>query len=96
MVHMTTKKPRITVTLEPRVYEVLRSISENGGGPMSSFISSLLDENLPTFERMALLFQKFAEQKGALASDLEEAQEALAPLAEKALAQLDMFLERRP
>ena len=56
----------------------------------------MLDENLPTFERMALLFQKFAEQKGALASDLEEAQEALAPLAEKALAQLDMFLERRP
>lgn len=93
---MSTKKPRITVTLEPRVYEVLRSISVNSGGTMSAFIGSLLSENLPVFERMAVAFQRIAEhqsnQKRQIAEGLGDAEAALAPLLEKALSQFDFFI----
>lgn len=95
---MSTKKPRITVTLEPRVYEVIHSISENGGESMSRFIASFFEENLPTFERMALTFQKLAREREAglkkIGEDLEDAERALSPLLADALKQRDLFAER--
>ena len=43
---MATTKPRITVTLTERQHEVLRTISDCGGQPMSRFISELLELSL--------------------------------------------------
>lgn len=39
---MATKKPRITISLDPHVYATLKRMSELGGDPMSSIITELL------------------------------------------------------
>lgn len=39
---MATSKPRITVTLEPEVYDTLRSLAEVQGRSMSSIVSEFL------------------------------------------------------
>jgi len=95
---MATNKPRITVTLEPRVYEVLRAISDNSGQSMSYFISDMLSTNYPIFERMAVSFQRIASQrelhKREIGETLQDAESALAPLLEQAIAQFDMFTSK--
>ena len=55
---MATSKPRITITLNHRQYEVLKAISDCSNQPMSAFISELLEESLPVLERMAESFRK--------------------------------------
>ena len=63
---------------------------------MSKFIAELLSENLPVFERMAVTFQRIAEQqsvqKKRISSGLDEAEAALSPLLEQALSQFDLFM----
>lgn len=39
---MATKKPRITISLNPHVYATLKRMSELGGDPMASIVSELL------------------------------------------------------
>lgn len=93
---MATVKPRITVTLTQRQYDVLKVISDCGGNPMSAFITEMLEVSLPTLERMAATFQqiKYAQdkQKTKFAEVLNEAQVALEPIAMSALDQFDLFL----
>lgn len=54
---MATNKPRITLSLEPHVYEVLRRMSEAGGKSMSSSVTGLLDVALPALERMVVVME---------------------------------------
>lgn len=55
---MPTAKPRITLTLEPHVHEVLRRLSSAGGESMSAIVTGFLDVAVPAMERMAVLFEQ--------------------------------------
>ena len=91
---MATSKPRITITLNHRQYEVLKAISDCSNQPMSAFISELLEESLPVLERMAESFRKIKaaqdEQKKRIADELEQAQAD----SEQVLGQFDLFMTR--
>lgn len=93
---MATTKPRITVTLSQRQYDVLRVISECGGQPMSSFIGEVLEQSLPVLERMAESFRKIKaaqdEQKKRIAEELDQAQSEVEPILDQVLGQFDLFL----
>ena len=93
---MSTNKPRITVTLEPRTYELLKSISDSGGQSMSSFVGELLQQNSPVLEKMAIAFQKIKAssdaRKAQMAEAFDQIQNDLEPLLQSAIGQFDMFL----
>lgn len=95
---MATTKPRITVTLTEHQHEVLRTMSEASGKSMSAFLSELLELSLPTFEKMAVTFQKLKDvqrfETSRISDALHEANEVLEPLANAAAGQFDMFLGR--
>lgn len=95
---MATRKPRITVTLSEKQYEVLKTISDNSGQAMSAFVGELLEQTLPVLERMALSFRRIKlaqdEQKKRIAKELDEAQTAAEPFLAEALGQFDLFMSR--
>jgi len=49
---MATEKPRITITLEPHIYELLQRFSRLDGKPMSGIVVELLDIASPAIERL--------------------------------------------
>lgn len=55
---MATNKPRMTITLEPKVYAALKAFSDGTGQPMSQFITQVMDQALPALERLALIVQQ--------------------------------------
>lgn len=95
---MATAKPRITITLTKRQHEVLKSISDNSGQSMSSMICEFIEVAMPTFERMAVTFQKIKQAKDAnrerIVGILDDAQDALEPIAQAVTGQFDMFMGR--
>lgn len=95
---MATTKPRITVTLSARQHEVLRIISENSGQSVSSFVSDLIEQTLPTLERMAETFRRIKavrdDQRQRIAQELDSAHSALEPIVSQVLGQFDLFCQR--
>lgn len=95
---MATTNPRITITLTKRQHEVLRSISDTSGKPMSSFLSELVEGTMPMLERMAVTFQKIhaAQQveRQRFVEELDETQAALEPIALAAVGQFDLFMAK--
>lgn len=95
---MATTKPRITITLSTRQHEVLKSISECSGQPMSGFLNELLDLSLPTLERMAATFQKIKTaqdaQRQKIIAELDVAQTAMEPIVQSMTGQFDLFMAR--
>lgn len=95
---MATTKPRITVTLEPRVYELLRIISQSSSQSMSAFVGDLLASSVPVFERMAVTFQQVAQvsqqQRQQIADAVDDAQRSLEPVMQQVIGQYDIFLEQ--
>lgn len=93
---MATTKPRITITLEPRQHEVLRSISDSSGQSMSSLLVEFIESTMPVLERMAVTFQKLKDvklkERQHMAKALDDAQSAFEPLALSAVNQFDMFM----
>lgn len=93
---MATTKPRITVTLTKRQHEVFTSISSSSGQSMSGLIGEIIELSMPTFERMATTFQKLRatqdRERAKVAQVLDEAQNALEPIALAAVGQFDLFM----
>ena len=93
---MATTKPRITITLEQRQYDVIKSISDSTGQAMSGVITELLESSMPVFERMAVTFQMLSKAKDLQRSNMlktqEEVQAAFEPLMMEAMGQFDMFM----
>lgn len=93
---MTTKNPRITITLSPHHHKVLQSISTTTGQPMSAFVVDMLESAMPTIERMAVTFQKIKsaqdETRSRYLETIDEAQSAIEPVVMQALGQFDLFL----
>jgi len=63
---------------------------------MSGWISELLDASTPVLERTAAIFQRLYEQQQLqntkIQNEMQQAQDALEPLAAQALNQFDLFL----
>lgn len=95
---MATNKPRITLTLEPRQYEVLRSISDSSGQSMSGIVADLIEASQPILERMAVTFQKLKQvkevERSSLLQAMDDAQAAFEPMAQEVIGQFDLFMER--
>lgn len=95
---MATMKPRITVTLSQRQHDVLRSISDNSGQSMSTFVNELLEQSLPVLERMAETFRKIKaaqdEQKKRIVEELDQAQAEVEPVLDQVLGQFDLFMTK--
>lgn len=93
---MATTKPRITVSLTQRQYDVINTIARLGGGSMSAFIGEMLEAALPTLERMAVTFQKVKQaqdqERGRFLESMDRAQAALEPVVMDAVGQFDLFL----
>lgn len=93
---MATNKPRITVTLTPRQYEVLKTIADTGGATMSGMLGEFIESAMPTFERMAATFQQVhkanQKERERIVEALSDAQTALEPIALAAVGQFDLFL----
>lgn len=95
---MTTKNPRITITLNPQHYKTVQGISALTGKPMSAFIVEILDASMPTIERMAVTFQKIKnlqeESRSRFLETIDEAQSLIEPVVMEAESQFDLFLDR--
>lgn len=97
---MPTAKPRLSVTLEPGLYETISDIARIRGVSRSSVVSEYLDAAAPVLERTATILAaveaKIKAAQSGLDSDmdsyrhnLEEAEKALAPMLASALGTLD-------
>jgi hypothetical protein len=93
---MSTLKPRITITLQPHAYEVLRRLSSAGGESMSSLVTQFLDVAIPPMERMVVVMEQAnsmsSETKEAVRGSLLRAEAKLLPALTAAIDQNDLFL----
>jgi len=75
---MTTKNPRLTITLTPTLSAQLREISRLTGNSQSSLIAELLEGSQPVFDRLikVLSAAEGAKQalRGKIAEDIDNAQ----------------------
>lgn len=94
---MATSKPRITITLTDRQYQVLKSISDNSGQTMSGLVSGVVDTSMAMLVRMAATFQQMRKSEDAerarLEASMSDVQDAFEPLMMAAVAQQDLFLQ---
>jgi hypothetical protein len=93
---MPTKNPRITVTLEPQVYDTLTRLSDLQGTSMSAIVSEFLGITMPAMQRMLVAFQyaKDAPQaaREGLRQAIDKAEARMLPAAMARIEQHDMFL----
>jgi hypothetical protein len=93
---MSTAKPRITITLEPRVYEVLRRLSAASGDSMSAIVTDFLDVAVPPMERMVVVLEQAnslpAKTKEGLRGSILRAEAKLLPAVAALADQNDLFL----
>lgn len=92
---MSTTKPRITITLEPKQYEVISRLAALQKGSMSRIVSELLAEVTPMLEKvcdtMAIAVKANDDMKARIFKSCEEAEQDMRPLVEAVTNQLDMF-----
>mgnify|MGYP002795102888 CR=1 FL=1 len=92
---MATHKPRITVTLEPHVYEVLTRLAELQGGSRAGIISELLESVSPVFERTCYVLQMAQSATTGLNDDIrssmERSEAKIQAMMDDAMGQLDIF-----
>ena len=93
--HMATQKPRITVTLEPHVYEVLTRMAQLQGGSRAGIISDLLVSVAPVFERTCYVLQMANSATTGLNDDIrasmERSEAKIQVMMDDAMGQLDIF-----
>lgn len=92
---MATQKPRITITLEPHVYEVLTRLAELQGGSRAGIISDLLESVAPVFERTCYILQMAETATNGLNDDIrgsmERSEAKIEAMMDDAMGQLDIF-----
>lgn len=93
---MSTSKPRITVTLEPREHEVLSRLSAVGGESMSALVAQFVTVALPSLERLVVVLERAAvapeEARAGLLAAVERAERTLLPALMNAQDMGDLFL----
>lgn len=78
MHRMTTKNPRLTITLQPGTSAQIVELSRLTGESQSAIIADILEKSAPVFDRVIKVLSAAehakAELKGRMASDLDKAQ----------------------
>lgn len=81
---MATDRPRITITLEPEHYTMLRRLSALNGESMSSIVADVVASVAPALTRVADVLEHAANAKGEALDELrrisEEAERQFSPL----------------
>lgn len=95
---MATKKPRLTVTLEPEVYEVVRELSEVNGESMSRIISGVMGATTDTLRAVIEAGKRYAALEAGMQSEVRErftrAEERVRPVVDDLASELvEMFGE---
>lgn len=94
---MSTNKPRITLTLEPEVYEVVRRLSAASGDSMSAVIADFLDVAIPQMQRIALVLEHAkaipSQTKEELRDSLARSEAKLLSAVAEVTGQADGFIE---
>lgn len=89
--------PRITITLTDKQYELFKALSTYTGSPMSQAIAEICEAAMPILETTCQTFKALYEQRQQhnqkLQRDLQEAQDALEPVAANVLNQFNLFME---
>lgn len=93
-----TKKPRITITLEPHQREVLARVAKANGVPSARIVSDIMDAVTPYLERVVVVVEQAAKLKGKsiaapLVRALGRAEGRAIQLHEDVLGQVDLFIE---
>ena len=95
---MSTSKPRITLTLEPAVYEVLRRLSSASGDSMSAVVTSFLDVAVPQMDRMVTILEQAKaipqQARDELLGSLERGEAKLLSALDDAAGHSLLMLER--
>lgn len=95
---MSTSKPRITLTLEPAVYEVLRRLSSASGDSMSAVVTSFLDVAVPQMDRMVTILEQAKaipqQARDELLGSLERGEAKLLSALEDAAGHSLLMIER--
>lgn len=95
---MATNKPRITITLDQDIYDLLKSISSVSGQPMSGIVSEFLDGARPVFKSMSDTFLKIKAakdfEKKAFIDALEDSERVLSPIAIQSFELFDSSLKK--
>ncbi len=94
---MSTSKPRITITLDEPVYEVVRRLSQASGESMSRVVTQFLDVAIAPMERMVVVLEQAKrlpnETKEAVRASMLRAEAKVLPgVIAAVLEQNDLFL----
>jgi len=92
---MATDKPRITITLEPDHYAILRRMANAQGGSMARIVTELVSEMAPLLGRVADMLEATVKaqqnMKVSMRKAADQAEEDMKPLMQVALSQFDFF-----
>jgi len=93
---MATSKPRITVTLEPRLYEVVHRLAKASSQTMSGVIGDFLQVAEGPMERAVAILERAGqaqnEAKSAVQRSLSKAERSIVPVLLEGLAQQELAL----
>ncbi len=94
---MSTTKPRITITLEQRAYEIVRRLAAVNETSMSATVCEFLDVALPPMERLVVVLEQAAAMPEAtrheVGASIGRAEAKLLPALAGSLAQMDFLIE---
>ena len=94
---MATSKPRITITLEPGVYDVVNRLAAASDKSMSAVVAEFLDLAHPQMSRAVRILEAAAKAPDQARADvltaLNKAEAALMPALVKGLRQAELDLE---
>lgn len=95
---MSTEKPRITVTLEPRLYEVVRRLAKANGQTMSRVIVDFLGVAEGPMRRAVTILERAAhapgEARDRVRGSLHRAERSVVPVLLEGLRQTELELDR--
>jgi len=94
---MPSKKPRFTITLEPKTYQLISAAADEQGVTKSDLIAEFLEMAREPLERMVTLIRAAKAAPASARADLlrgfELAEKGLLPLAHSALGQADLLID---
>lgn len=95
---MPTSKPRLTVTLEPHLYELLRRLASLQGVSASSILVDLLGTVEPVMERVCVSLENANNASKGINDNLrrvaQQAESFILPQAASLINQIDILLDQ--
>lgn len=98
VLHMVAKNPRVSVTLSPEDYEILRRLSELNGESMSSIIGELVQAVSPALGRVVDVVEVAQGAKPEVLEQLrrvaEDSERVMSPILQAGMEGFQQFADR--